>query len=87
MELLHLKSNIESNAEVLAELFSIKVEFLPESGNKRKCSSQADHLLFDPEYWPNIKYFLNNEARSRHSPKLDCQFSGLMSAILQPSLV
>ena len=25
--------------------------------------------LFDPEYWPNMEYFLNNEARSSYSPK------------------
>ena len=28
-------------------------------------------LLFDPDYWPNIKYFLNNEARSSYSPKFE----------------
>ena len=28
-------------------------------------------LLFDPEYWPNIEYFSNNEAGSSYSPKFD----------------
>ena len=28
-------------------------------------------LLFDPEYWPNIEYFLNSEAGSSYSPKFD----------------
>ena len=26
-------------------------------------------LLFYPDYWPNIEYFFNNEARSNYSPK------------------
>ena len=26
-------------------------------------------LLFDPEYWLNIKYFLNSKAGSTYSPK------------------
>ena len=29
-------------------------------------------LLFDPEYWLNIKYFSNNKVRSSYSPKVDC---------------
>ena len=28
-------------------------------------------LQFDPKYWPNIKYFLNNESRSSYLSKFE----------------
>ena len=61
-------SNIEWNTELLAEFLVLKL------GIRLEVESNFGplfDLLFDPEYWPNIEYFLNNKARSSYSPQLD----------------